>query len=58
MLDDFADWVAKFTSAKLDRLRAGNDRTRELLRRSNGLIAKSEDLLKAEVPKVWHPGPP
>ena len=56
MPDDVDAWVERYIAAKLERLRAGSDLTHELLRRSREQIAKSKELLQAEVPTVWHPG--
>jgi hypothetical protein len=42
-------------AAKLERLRTGNERTRELVRRSHDSLVISEKLLKTEVPKIRHP---
>ena len=58
MPDNIDTWVEQCVAAKLERLRAGSDLTHELLRRSYEQIAKSIELLGAEVPKVWHPSRP
>jgi hypothetical protein len=52
------DWVEKYIAAKLEKLREGNERTRQQLRKSVAQIALSEELLKMPVPKVWPPKPP
>ncbi|WP_439369203.1 hypothetical protein ACRQ5Q_15610 [Bradyrhizobium sp. PMVTL-01] len=49
------EWLAEQTNAKLDRLRAGAEREREMIRRSFELIAEAEELLSVPPPKVWRP---
>jgi hypothetical protein len=58
MADEIAEWVARFEAAKLERIRAGNQLTRDLLQKSRKQLALSEKVLKLPVPKVWHPEPP
>lgn len=58
MPDEIAELVAKNIAMRLERLQAGNDLTREQLRKSIKQIAISEELLKLPVPKVWHREPP
>jgi hypothetical protein len=58
MPEDAAEWMARFAAAKLDRLRAGNERTLEQLRKTCKQLALSEKALRLPVPKVWHPERP
>jgi hypothetical protein len=48
-----ADWVAHSIAAKLDRMRAANDVTHEMLRRSRAQLTVSYELLRIEVPNTW-----
>jgi hypothetical protein len=45
--------IARHIAAKLQRLHARTELTREMLARSRAQLAKSEELLKAALPKVW-----
>jgi hypothetical protein len=56
--DDAVEWIAEYIAAKMERLRAANELTKEQLRRSYRQIALSEELLRAPIPKVWRPKPP
>jgi hypothetical protein len=58
MSPDDAEWIAKYVAARIERMRAADELTREMLCRSYEQLAKSEELLKLSVPVVWHPGPP
>jgi hypothetical protein len=55
-LDD-RRWVEHWCAMHVERMRASKV-TRETLRRSYEQLAKSEELLKNPLPKVWHPEPP
>ena len=50
------NWL--YLEASHARRKAGDELTRELVRRSRKQIEASQALLRVEVPKVWHPEPP
>jgi hypothetical protein len=58
MLDDITAWVALRTLIKLERQRVGSELTQEMLLRSREQLARSDNLLQVNPPKVWHPEPP
>jgi hypothetical protein len=58
MPDVTKERIAKYTAARILRLRAGNDLTLEQIQRSRRQIALSKDFLKPQIPAVWHPEPP
>lgn len=51
------DW-RHYIQALVERHRAKEDMTQEMLRRSCEALARSEELLRLPVPFVWHPEPP
>jgi len=58
MSTDDAEWIASYLAAEIERMRAAHALIREMLNRSYEQLAKSEELLKLGVPRVWHPEPP
>ncbi|WFU37551.1 hypothetical protein QA640_24060 [Bradyrhizobium sp. CB82] len=51
--------MQRYVAAHLERASAANEHhVQERLRRSYEQIARSEALLRIEVPKVWRPEPP
>lgn len=57
MSNESVPWSLQCLTVRLERLKAANELTREMLRRSYEQLAISKDLLKRDVPKVWHPEP-
>jgi len=49
MPDATKEWIAKYTAARILRLRAGNDLTLEQIQRSRRQIALPKDLLKLQI---------
>ena len=52
MLDDVY-WAAERVAASLTRFHTNAEREEEMLRRSREMIARSQALLRIDVPKVW-----
>jgi hypothetical protein len=52
------EWLERWISARMERMRADTERTRQLLRKSYDQINRSYELLKTEPPKVWPLQPP
>ena len=52
------EWLERYLEARRKRLREGTELTHRMLNRSREQIALSAELLKFEVPVVWHPEPP
>ncbi|WFU74847.1 hypothetical protein [Bradyrhizobium sp. CB2312] len=47
-----------YIKVHIERHRAKEEMTHEMLRRSWEALARSEELLRLPVPVVWHPEPP
>lgn len=47
------EWLTEQIEIALARMRAKNDREREMILRSNELIAKARELLSQPVPTTW-----
>lgn len=52
------EWLELTATVFMQRIRAGNERTREMLACSRDQVEKSKELLRAQVPKVWPRQPP
>ncbi|QOG23363.1 MULTISPECIES: hypothetical protein [Bradyrhizobium] len=57
MLPSDWEWLRHCLKACDERHQAKDDTTHEMLRRSWEALARSEELLRAPVPVVWHPEP-
>lgn len=55
MPDTTQEWIERYRYIKhrLDVLRAGNALTQEMLHRSRDQLARSQELLQTEMPKIW-----
>jgi hypothetical protein len=51
------EWIAQWLTAKIERIRAANERSQEMLRLSYERLAISEEILRCSVPSAWHPKP-
>jgi hypothetical protein len=58
MLPSHPEFVGALSLSAIGVDARSNQRIREMLRRSGAQLARSYELLRVEVPNVWHPEPP